>query len=129
MFTFNASKLRVNGKAGRAEFTEWLVVLHVAWRVAGADVRGAGVHALVGHARLRGAASLVTETDGDRGVAVLHADAHGLMVEHITLLGGRAGLAYRAWVHTLVVDARQVARALVVRPALYGPCRTDKLAH
>lgn len=127
--TFHTAKVRINSKAWGTEFTERLVIFHVARSVAGAAVGGAGVDALVGDARPAGGASVVLQADGDGRHTVLDADADGAVVEDVALLVGRTGPSDGAGVGASVSDAGQVAGALLVLPTLDWSCRTHKLTH
>lgn len=121
-FTFLTSILGIGYKSSWAEFTYRLVILDNAWRVGGACGKLARIDALQLAAGEPGRTAGVPEADRDRGLAVAHTDAHGLVVLHL------AGLVLRtdrgssqgddARVPALAVRAGHVRGAVIVAVAL-----------
>ena len=127
LHTLDATVVRISGEAGRTEFADGLVVLDNAGRVARAAEALARVAALELDTSLALGTALVLETDADTRVAVLGADAVGLVVEHLALgaLLAEPGLA--AGVDTGAGVAGLVGRALIVRPAVGLAGRASQL--
>ena len=86
LLTFDTAIIGIGGEAGRTELADGLVVLHLAGRPIRALLLLAGVPALVADAGLAGRTPPILQTDGDGGVAALHAHAHRLVVQHLALL-------------------------------------------
>jgi len=109
--------LRVNRESRRAEFANGFVLLDVARSAVRTGIIAAGIDALVAPAGQVRRTAPVPQTDEERGMAVLRADADRLVFDH---LAGLALVARVVGAGTLAGagDAGRVGRTLVVGHAL-----------
>lgn len=109
--------LSVNRESRRAEFANRLVLFNVAGSAVRTGKVLTGVDALVALAGQVWRAASVSQANEERRVAVLCADAHRLVFNHLARLAVIARIV-RAGTLAGAVDAGRVGRALVVGHAL-----------
>lgn len=117
VFTFHASVFSVWHKAGGTELADRLVLLHVTGGISRTGGVSAWVHAAIVAARQVWRAATVTQANGEGGIAVFGANAHGTVVQD---LAGFIGVARSFFVTHVTgilafpVDARGVRGTIVV---------------
>lgn len=116
VFTFHASVFSIWHKAGGTELADRFVLLHVTGGISRTGGVSAWVHAAIVAARQVWRAATVSQANGEGGIAVFGANAHGTMVQDIAGFIGRARsfVSYVTGILTLPVDARGVRRAIKV---------------
>lgn len=116
VFTFHASVFSIWHKAGGTELADRLVLLHVTGGISRTGGVSAWVHAAIVAARQVWRAATVTQANGEGGIAVFGANAHGTVVQDIAGFIGRARsfVSHVTGILTFPVDARGVRRAIEV---------------
>lgn len=125
---FDAPIVRVNGETRRTEFTGGLVILNHAGSISGAFLSIAGVLALVSNAGLTRGTSTILQADGDGRIAVVFADADGLVLQHLAFLVGWTHSDLRARVDACSLPAGLVGWAVSFDSALYLTVRTSEFS-
>lgn len=110
MFTFHASVFSIWHKAGGTELADRLVLLHVTGGISRTGRVSAWVHAAIVAARQVWRAATVSQANGEGGIAVFGANAHGTVVQDITGLIGRTWsfVSHVTGILTFPIDARGV---------------------
>ena len=116
----NTSVLRIDSESGRAEFADGLVLFDIAWPVLRTGVAVAGVATLIVDAGHVSRTATIPQTDGDGCLAVVKADANGLVVQHLARLVGCRTRVSRSGTWTLAAagKASRIASAIIVNSAL-----------
>lgn len=113
---FHASVFSIWHKAGGTELADRLVLLHVTGGISRTGGVSAWVHAAIVAARQVWRAATVSQANGEGGIAVFGANAHGTVVQDIAGFIGRARsfVSHITGILTFSVDARGVRRAIEV---------------
>lgn len=116
VFTFHASVFSIWHKAEGTELADRLVLLHVTGGISRTGGVSAWVHAAIVAARQVWRAATVSQANGEGGIAVFGANAHGTVVQDIAGFIGRARsfVSHVTGILTFPVDARGVRRAIEV---------------
>lgn len=110
----------IDSVAGRAEFADGLVLFDVARPVLRTGKVLARITALVVDASHIGRTAAVTKADGDARLTVVHADADGLVIQHLARLARRGGARIAGastWADTPTRQAGRVTGAVVIHTA------------
>jgi len=116
VFTFHASVFSIWHKAGGTELADRLVLLHVTGGISRTGGVSAWVHAAIVAARQVWRAATVSQANGEGGIAVFGANAHGTVVQDVTgfISRARSFVTYITGILTFPVDARGIRRAIEV---------------
>lgn len=119
MFTFHASVFSIWHKAGGTELADRLVLLHVTGGISRTGRVSAWVHAAIVAARQVWRAATVSQANGEGGIAVFGANAHGTMVQDIAGFIGRTRsfVSHVTGILTFPIDARGVRGTIKVSRA------------
>lgn len=116
VFTFHASVFSIWHKAGGTKLADRLVLLHVTGGISRTGRVSAWIHAAIVAARQVWRAATVSQANGEGGIAVFGANAHGTMVQDIAGFIGRARsfVSHVTGILTFSVDARGVRGTIKV---------------
>jgi len=119
VFTFHASVFSIWHKAGGTELADRLVLLHVTGGISRTGRVSAWVHAAIVTARQIWRAATVSQANGEGGIAVFGANAHGTVVQDIAGFIGwtRSFVSYITGILTFPIDARSVRGTIEVSRA------------
>lgn len=116
VFTFHASVFSIWHKAEGTELADRLVLLHVTGGISRTGRVSAWVHAAIVAARQVWRAATVSQANGEGGIAVFGANAHGTVVQDFAgfIARTRSFVTHITGILTFPVDARGVRGAIVI---------------
>jgi len=115
-YVFHASIFSIWHKAGGTELADRFVLLHVTWGISRTGRVSAWVHAAIVAARQVWRAATVSQANGEGGIAVFDANAHGTMVQDIAgfISRTRSFVSHVTGILTFSIDTRGIRRTIKV---------------
>lgn len=131
VFTFHASVFSIWHKAGGTELADRLVLLHVTGGISRTGRVSAWVHAAIVAARQVWRAATVSQANGEGGIAVFGANAHGTVIQDIAgfISRARSFVSYVTRILAFPVDARGVRGTIKVPRASKRVWGTGQLSN